>query len=101
MPEADLSSVIPRDAVWVKLHYEISPKKPGADLIARVWSGSLDDAVVIRGESGDVFVKLLKPQKVSYQAPVTVSLKLKVLAYKAPEDGDPDPGPSSGESPRD
>lgn len=96
MPEADLSSVVPKDAVWVKLHYEITPKKPGADLVARVWSGTLDDAVVIRGESGDVFIKLLTPQKVSYQAPVTVALKLKVMAYKAPDDGDPGDEPPAG-----
>ena len=88
MPDADLSSVIPPDAIWVKLHYEMRAKKSGADLIARVWSGSLDDAVVIKGESGDVFVKLLTPQKLSYQAPVTVELKLKVMAYKAPDIGD-------------
>lgn len=91
MPDADLSSAVPREALWVKLHYEIHPRKPGAELIARVWSGGLDDAVVIKGESGDVFVKLLVPQKISYQAPVTVELKLKVVAYKAPSpDDDPD-----------
>jgi hypothetical protein len=92
MPDADLSSAVPREALWVKLHYEIRPRKPGADLIARVWSGRLDDAVVIKGESGDVFVKLLAPQKISYQAPVTVELKLKVVAYKAPSPDDEEGG---------
>jgi hypothetical protein len=90
VPDADISSAVPKDALWVKLHYEIHPRKPGADLIARVWSGELDDAVVIRGASGDVFVKLRVPQKVSYQAPVTVELKLKVVAYKAPSPDDDD-----------
>jgi hypothetical protein len=94
MPDADLSQVVPQDATWVKLHYEILPKKPGAELIARVWSGTLDDAVVIRGEAGDVFVKLRTPQKISYQAPVTVSLKLKILAYKASEGPDEDAPPA-------
>ena len=75
------------DRDGVKIHYEIRPKRAGADLLARVWSGSLDDAVVIRGESGDVFVKLQTPQKLSYQAPVTVDLKLKVVSYKAPDPG--------------
>ncbi len=88
MPEADLSPMVPADATWVKLHYEMAPKRPGADLIARVWSGLLDDAVVIRGEMGDVFVKLQTPQKIAYQAPVTVDLKLKVTAYKAREEGE-------------
>jgi hypothetical protein len=45
----------------------MKPAKPGADLIARVWSGVLDEAVVIKGSSGDAFVKLNKPQTISYQ----------------------------------
>lgn len=57
--------------------------KPDARLIARLWSGVLDDAVVIEGPSGDAFVKLDKPQMFSYQNPVNVDLKLKVVAYKA------------------
>jgi hypothetical protein len=87
MPEVDLSKAVPETARWVKIHFEMKPKKSGAQLIARVWSGALDDAVVIKGESGDAFVRLDKPQRLSYQAPVTVDLKLKVTAYKdsAPE----------------
>ena len=84
MPEADLSPVVPPSAVWVKIHYEMRPKKPGANLIARLWSGGPvpEDAVVIKGESGDVFIKLKTPQKLSYQNPVNIELKLKVVAYK-------------------
>ena len=82
MPDVDLSSAVPPTARWVKIHYEIKAKTPGANLIARVWSGGLDDAVVIKGQSGDVFVKLNAPQKISYQFPVNVELKLKVTAYK-------------------
>jgi hypothetical protein len=86
MPEADLSAGVPPGALWVKLHYEMRPKKPGAELIARLWSGpSPDGAEVIRGESGDVFIKLVRPQKLSYQCPVTVELKIKVTAFKAPD----------------
>ncbi len=82
MPEVDLSPAVPPTARWIKLHYEMKPRKPGARLIARVWSGPLDDAVVIRGGSGDVFLPLKAPQRLSYQHPVTVQLKLKVTAYK-------------------
>jgi hypothetical protein len=82
MPEIDLSEKIPPTARWVKLRYELKALKPEAQLIARLWSGSLDDAVVIKGESGDAFLRLDKPQKVSYQRPVNVELKLKVVAYK-------------------
>ena len=83
MPEVDLSPVVPVTARWVKLHYEIHPRKSGAQLIARLWSDTfLKDPTVIRGESGDVFVKLNLPQKIFYQHPVTVTLKLKVTGYK-------------------
>jgi hypothetical protein len=82
MPDVDLSSMIPAGCSWVKVHYEMKPAKPGADLIARVWSGVLDEAVVIKGASGDAFVKLNKPQTISYQRPVTVQLELKVVGYK-------------------
>jgi hypothetical protein len=47
--------------------------------------GVLDQAVVIKGESGEAFVKLNKPQVLSYQRPVTVSLQLKVTGYKEAE----------------
>jgi len=82
MPNIDLSLQVPAEARWVKIQFAMSPLKPGADLIARLWSGSLDDAVVIKGPSGDAFVKLDAPQKLSYQRPVNVELKLKVVAYK-------------------
>lgn len=81
-----MSATIPSQATWVKVHFEMTPRKEGADLIARIWSGSLDDAVVIKGSSGDAFVKLTKPQTISYQRPVTVELKLKVTAYKVSEE---------------
>ncbi len=86
MPEVDLSPAVPASATWVKVHYEMKTEKPGAELIARLWSGTLDDAVVVRGAEGDAFVKLNVPQKLSYQRPVTVELSLKVLAYKAAEE---------------
>lgn len=86
MPEVDLSPAVPKSATWVKVHYEMKTEKPGAELIARLWSGTLDDAVVVRGPEGDAFVKLNVPQKLSYQRPVTVELSLKVLAYKAAEE---------------
>jgi hypothetical protein len=82
MPEIDLSDRIPPSARWVKIRFEMKPLKPEAQLIARLWSGSMDDAVVVRGESGDAFLKLDKPQALSYQRPVNVELKLKVVAYK-------------------
>ena len=83
MPEIDLSSQIPPTARWLKIRYEMRPLKEGANLIARLWSGNLDEAVVIKGEAGDAFVKLDVPQKLSYQRPVNIDLKLKVVAYKA------------------
>lgn len=86
MPEVDLSAVVPPNASWVKLHFEMKALKPEAQLIARIWSGALDDAVVIKGESGDAFVKLNVPQKISYQRPVTIELQLKVMAYKVGSD---------------
>lgn len=82
MPEVDLSDKVPVEARWIKLHYKMSPLKPAAQLIARVWSGNMDDAVVIKGESGDAFVKLGVPQKFSYQRPVNVELNLKLTAFK-------------------
>lgn len=83
MPNVDLSKQVPPEARWLKLRYEMKALKPDAQLIARVWSGKLDDAVVIRGSEGDAFLRLDVPQKISYQRPVTVELKLKVVAYKA------------------
>ena len=86
MPEVDLTQQIPPSARWLKLRFEMKASKPGADLIARIWSGNINEAVVIKGESGDAFVRLGVPQKVSYQRPVGVDLKLKVIAYKADSD---------------
>jgi hypothetical protein len=86
MPDVDLSSKIPPKARWIKVHYEMKPVKPGAELIARLWSGILDEAIVIKGESGDAFVKLNKPQTLSYQRPVTVELDLKIVGYKESEE---------------
>ncbi len=83
MPDIDLSPQIPASATWIKVHYKMKAEKPGAELIARLWSGALDEAVVIRGASGDAFVKLNRPQKLSYQRPVTVELDVKIVAYKA------------------
>ena len=91
MPEVDLSSQVPAQARWIKLHYEMSALKPGAELVARVWSGRIEDAVVFKGKSGDVFLRLEAPQRFSYQRPVTVDLKLKLVAYKTVEEG-----PSTG-----
>ena len=85
MPEVDLSAQIPPNARWVKVRYEMSPKKDGANLVARLWSGSLDDAVVIKGAEGDAFVRLDKAQSLSFQRPVNIDLKLKVVAYKTKE----------------
>ena len=86
MPEIDLSGQIPKSATWIKVHYEMKSMKPDGELIARLWSGALDEAVVIKGGSGDAFVKLNNPQKLSYQRPVTVELQVKIVAYKAEEE---------------
>lgn len=82
MPEIDLSERIPENARWIKIRYEIRPKKPDAELIARVWSGALDDAVVLKGHGGEAFIRLDVPQKLWVQRPVTVDLRIKVIAYK-------------------
>lgn len=86
MPEVDLSQQIPATARWLKVRYEITPKKVGANLIARLWSGNLDEAVVIKGPAGEAFIKLNVPQKIWFQRPVNVDLKLKVVAYKDVEE---------------
>ncbi len=82
MPETDLSPVVPPDATWAKIRYEIAAASPGAILTARLWSGPLDDAVTIKGPSGEVFIRLKQPQRLSYSKPNGVSLKMKVVAYK-------------------
>lgn len=83
MPDVDLSAQIPPEARWLKVRYEMKPLKDGANLIARLWSGDINEAVVIKGAGGDAFVKLNVPQKLWYQRPVGVELKLKVVAFKA------------------
>ena len=54
----------------------MKPVKENAELIARLWSGEIENAVVVKGESGDVFVRLDVPQKVSYQRPVGVEIEV-------------------------
>lgn len=94
MAELDLSPAVPPSASWVKLHYELTPRKEGADLIARLCpTPGMKEPVVIRGAAGDVFLRLTVPQKLYYQHPVTVQLKLKVTAYK--QAGDPEEPPLS------
>ncbi|MCG3206118.1 MAG: hypothetical protein KCHDKBKB_02845 [Elusimicrobia bacterium] len=85
MPEVDLTKLVPPQARWIKVRFDMKPIKAGANLIARLWSGSLDDAVVIKGSEGEAFVRLDVPQKVWYQRPVGVDLKLKIVAYKVVE----------------
>ena len=82
MPEMNLSEKIPATATWVKIRYQMAPKKEGAELISRVWSGHLDDAVILKGPKGEVSIKLNRPQLISYQRPVTIDLKLKIVAYQ-------------------
>jgi hypothetical protein len=84
MPDADLSSAVPPQATWVKIHYEIRSSAPGAPLIARLWSGSKEEAVTVNGPEGAVFVRLLQPQRLSYESPRSVELKLKIVSYKIP-----------------
>lgn len=86
MPNVDLSERIPPEARWLKVHFEMTALKPGAELIGRIWSGLMDEAVVIKGAAGDAFIKMNTPQKISYQKPVNVDLKLRVVAYKVVED---------------
>jgi hypothetical protein len=93
MPKIDLSAQIPKNASWLKIRFEMKPLKEGANLIARVWSGPMDEAVVIKGESGDAFVKLGVPQTLWYQRPVNIELNLKVVAYKSAD------GSQAGDAP--
>jgi len=84
MAEIDLSDAVPPTARWVKLHYKMEPKTKGARLVARLWSGETNEhALVIKGKEGDAFVKMERPQKLSVQHPVNISLQLKVTAYKS------------------
>ncbi len=82
MPEINLSPAVPPDARWIKLRYEITAKKTGARLIARVWSGTnIADAVNLEGSSGEVTMPLDPSRRINYQFPVTVQFKLKLVAY--------------------
>src|SRR5690348_5725517 len=82
MPEIDLSPAVPSEARWVKLSYEISPIKPGAQLIARVWTGTDPNrGLRLEGPSGEVTMPLASSCRLNYQFPVTVRFKLKVVAY--------------------
>lgn len=83
MPEFALASQIPTNARWIKIHYQIRTLAPDAELVAQLWSGPMpENPVVLRGESGDAFVRLDKPQSLSYQHAPNVELRLKVTAYK-------------------
>ncbi len=84
MPEIDLPPAVPPEARWIKLHYEISPIKTGAQLIARVWSGPDKNAALrLEGASGEVTLPVDRTRRLNYQFPVTVRFKLKVVAYSA------------------
>jgi hypothetical protein len=85
---SDLEAV-PPSAGWVRIHYEMKAKEPNARLIARLWSGALDDAVVIEGPDGDATVHLIKPQWMSFQVPTNVDLKMKVTAYREADPEEP------------
>ena len=82
MPDTDLSPVVPPNATWVKIRYAMGAPAPTIDLTARLWSGPMDDAVTIKGATGEVFIKLRQPQRLSYEKPEGIKLNLKVLAYK-------------------
>lgn len=88
MPETDLSPIVPLQATWVKLHYEMKAIVPGTELLTRLWSGSVENAVPVRGHRGEVFVKLRSAQRLSYEKPAGVELKLKVVSYKRSEGED-------------
>ena len=96
MPFVDLSQGIPLGAGWIKVHFRMRPLKAGEPLVARIWSGNPANAVTIKGESGDVFVKLEVPQTLSYDRSPAVDLSLKVTAYKLADEGSVDPaGPEA------
>ena len=98
MADADLSPVVPPTARWVKLQFQLKGKTPGARLTARVWSGAPEGAVVLNGPEGFAFVRLAAPQRLSYQAPAEVELKLKVVAFR--DGGEPPAGPANNDSSR-
>lgn len=87
MPDTDLSPAVPPDAKWVKIRYAMNATQTGPELTAKLWSGPQDDAVTIKGSSGEVLIKLRHPQRLSYAKPNGIELKLKVVAYKTgPQD---------------
>jgi hypothetical protein len=54
MPDTDLSPAVPPDATWAKIRYTMETVDPAAELTAKLWSGPLDDAVTIKGPTGEV-----------------------------------------------
>lgn len=94
MPFVDLSQGVPASATWIKVRYSMRTRKPGEPLVARLWSGDPSTAVIVKGPSGDAFVKLEIPQTLSYDRSDAVDLSLKVVAYKQADDA---VGPSKTE----
>lgn len=91
MPFVDLSQGIPVAAKWIKVRFSIRTKKAGEPLVARIWSGSPAKAVVVKGPSGDAFIRLEVPQTLSYDHADGIDLSLKVVAYKLDDaSGPPD-----------
>lgn len=86
MPFVDLSQGIPAEARWIKVRFSIRTKKAGEPLTARIWSGNPSKAVVVKGPSGDAFVKLEVAQTLSYEHADGIDLSLKVVAYKLSDD---------------
>lgn len=82
MPFVDLSQGIPAGARWIKIRFSMRTKTPDEPLAAKLWSGDPSKAVVIKGRSGDAFVKLEVPQTLSYEHAAGVELSMKVVAYK-------------------
>lgn len=85
MPFVDLSQGIPVGARWIKVRFSMRSQKAGEPLLARIWSGDPSKAVVVKGASGDAFVKLEVPQTLSYEHAPGLDLSLKVVAYKLTE----------------
>jgi hypothetical protein len=82
MAFVDLSQAVPVGARWIKVRYIIRSRHPAEPLTAKMWSGDPAKAVVIKGPSGDAFVRLEVPQTLSYEHAPGVELSLKVVAYK-------------------
>ncbi len=76
-------------AKWIKVRFSMRAKKPTSPLVAKVWSGSPDKAVVIKGPSGDAFIKLEVAQTLSYDHADGIDLSLKVVAYKLDDTAGP------------